>query len=92
MLAHYLDMAAERVRLPVDLRFDFRSLERVAMSDCGTVHAGLVQASSVRAPSRTSRRCFPARPQLAGNLDHAVVRGAVVRVVLGRLAVRRTAV
>src|SRR6266508_1534217 len=42
-LAHYLDMAAERVRLPVDLPFDFRTLERVSMSACGTAYyAGLV--------------------------------------------------
>jgi glucosamine--fructose-6-phosphate aminotransferase (isomerizing) len=42
-LAHYIDMAAERVRLPADLPFDFRTLERVAMSACGTAYyAGLV--------------------------------------------------
>jgi glutamine---fructose-6-phosphate transaminase (isomerizing) len=42
-LAHYIDMAAERVRLPVDLPFHFRALERVAMSACGTAYyAGLV--------------------------------------------------
>jgi glucosamine--fructose-6-phosphate aminotransferase (isomerizing) len=42
-LARYLDMAAERVRLPADLPFDFRKLERVSMSACGTAYyAGLV--------------------------------------------------
>ncbi len=42
-LARYLDMAAERVRLPVDLPFDFRTLERVSISACGTAYyAGLV--------------------------------------------------
>jgi glucosamine--fructose-6-phosphate aminotransferase (isomerizing) len=42
-LAHYLDMTAERVRLPAELRFDFRALERVAISACGTAYyAGLV--------------------------------------------------
>jgi len=42
-LAHYLDMTAERVRLPAELPFDFRALERVAMSACGTAYyAGLV--------------------------------------------------
>jgi glutamine---fructose-6-phosphate transaminase (isomerizing) len=42
-LAHYVDMAAERVRLPVDLPFDFRKLERITMSACGTAYyAGLV--------------------------------------------------
>jgi glucosamine--fructose-6-phosphate aminotransferase (isomerizing) len=42
-LAHYIDMAAERVRLPVELPFDFRELERVSISACGTAYyAGLV--------------------------------------------------
>jgi glucosamine--fructose-6-phosphate aminotransferase (isomerizing) len=42
-LAHYLDMTAERVRLPAELPFDFRTLERVAISACGTAYyAGLV--------------------------------------------------
>jgi glucosamine--fructose-6-phosphate aminotransferase (isomerizing) len=42
-LAHYLDMTAERVRLPAELLFDFRALERVAISACGTAYyAGLV--------------------------------------------------
>ncbi|HET9902409.1 MAG TPA: glutamine--fructose-6-phosphate transaminase (isomerizing) [Xanthobacteraceae bacterium] len=42
-LAHYLDMAEERVRLPQDLPFDFREITRVAISACGTAYyAGLV--------------------------------------------------
>jgi glutamine---fructose-6-phosphate transaminase (isomerizing) len=42
-LAHYIDMAAERVRLPAELPFDFRALERVSISACGTAYyAGLV--------------------------------------------------
>jgi glucosamine--fructose-6-phosphate aminotransferase (isomerizing) len=42
-LSHYLDMAAERVSLPGDLPFDFRKLERVAISACGTAYyAGLI--------------------------------------------------
>src|SRR5438067_6892085 len=42
-LAHYLDMSAERVRLPVVLPFDFKSLERISISACGTAYyAGLV--------------------------------------------------
>jgi glucosamine--fructose-6-phosphate aminotransferase (isomerizing) len=42
-LAHYLDMAAERVVLPMTLPFDFRKIERVAISACGTAYyAGLV--------------------------------------------------
>src|SRR5262249_447888 len=42
-LAHYIDMAAERIRLPADLPFDFSTLERVSISACGTAYyAGLV--------------------------------------------------
>jgi len=42
-LAHYLDMSAERVALPMKLPFDFRKIERVAISACGTAYyAGLV--------------------------------------------------
>ena len=42
-LAHYIDMAAERVRLPAESPFDFGTLERVSISACGTAYyAGLV--------------------------------------------------
>ena len=42
-LAHYLDMAAERVQLPNELPFDFRELQRISISACGTsYYAGLV--------------------------------------------------
>jgi len=42
-LAHYIDMTAERVRLPVELPFDFPALERISISACGTAYyAGLV--------------------------------------------------
>jgi len=42
-LAHYLDMAHERVRLPFDLPFDFKTLERITISACGTAfYAGTV--------------------------------------------------
>jgi glucosamine--fructose-6-phosphate aminotransferase (isomerizing) len=42
-LAHYLDMGAERVLLPKELPFDFRQLQRVSISACGTsYYAGLV--------------------------------------------------
>jgi glucosamine--fructose-6-phosphate aminotransferase (isomerizing) len=42
-LAHYLDMSSERVRLPVPLPFDFRALDRISISACGTAfYAGLV--------------------------------------------------
>ena len=37
-LANCLDMAAERVALPIALPFDLRSLERVAISACGTAY------------------------------------------------------
>jgi glucosamine--fructose-6-phosphate aminotransferase (isomerizing) len=42
-LAHYLDMANERVRLPFDLPFQWRKLERITISACGTAfYAGTV--------------------------------------------------
>jgi glucosamine--fructose-6-phosphate aminotransferase (isomerizing) len=42
-LAHYLDMVAERVALPVALPFEFRDLERISISACGTAYyAGLI--------------------------------------------------
>jgi glucosamine--fructose-6-phosphate aminotransferase (isomerizing) len=41
-LAHYIDMAAERVVLPGKLPFDFKALERISISACGTsYYAGL---------------------------------------------------
>ena len=42
-LANYLDMAAVRVDLPMQLPFDFRTLDRVSIAACGTAYyAGLV--------------------------------------------------
>jgi glucosamine--fructose-6-phosphate aminotransferase (isomerizing) len=42
-LAHYLDMVEERVQLPAELPFDFRTIDRLAISACGTAfYAGLV--------------------------------------------------
>ncbi|HEX2134833.1 MAG TPA: glutamine--fructose-6-phosphate transaminase (isomerizing) [Microvirga sp.] len=42
-LAHYVDFAAGRVRLPVELPFDFKDVKRLAISACGTAYlAGLV--------------------------------------------------
>jgi len=42
-LANCLDMTAERIALPIALPFDFRQLQRVAISACGTAYyAGLV--------------------------------------------------
>src|SRR5262245_16379179 len=42
-LAHYLDMAQERVRLPGTLPFDWNKLGRISISACGTAYyAGLV--------------------------------------------------
>src|SRR5271167_3423502 len=42
-LAHYLDMTAERVALPMQLPFDFRKLSRVSIAACGTAYyAGMV--------------------------------------------------
>jgi glucosamine--fructose-6-phosphate aminotransferase (isomerizing) len=42
-LAHYLDMAAERVALPQPLPFDFRALTSLSIAACGTAYyAGLI--------------------------------------------------
>jgi len=42
-LAHYVDMATERVALPVGLPFDFSSVQRVSITACGTAsYAGFV--------------------------------------------------
>src|SRR5947207_3346399 len=42
-LAHYLDMGAERIELPEPLPFDFRNIERLSISACGTAYyAGLI--------------------------------------------------
>ena len=42
-LAHYLDMANSRVMLPADFPFDWKKLQRVTISACGTAYyAGLV--------------------------------------------------
>jgi glucosamine--fructose-6-phosphate aminotransferase (isomerizing) len=37
-LANYLDMAAERVALPMALPFDFQKLERISIAACGTAY------------------------------------------------------
>ena len=42
-LARYVDMAAERVALPVKLPFDFRDIQRISIVACGTAsYAGYV--------------------------------------------------
>jgi glutamine---fructose-6-phosphate transaminase (isomerizing) len=42
-LAHYIDMATERVVLPGKVPFDFNTLDRISISACGTAYyAGLV--------------------------------------------------
>ncbi len=42
-LANYLDMASERVALPMKLPFDFKKLERISIAACGTAYyAGMV--------------------------------------------------
>src|SRR3954462_1760566 len=42
-LAHYLDMSNECVQLPMSLPFDFKSLDRISISACGTAYyAGMV--------------------------------------------------
>ena len=42
-LARYVDMATERVAMPVKLPFDFKDIERVSITACGTAsYAGFV--------------------------------------------------
>ncbi|HEX8167274.1 MAG TPA: glutamine--fructose-6-phosphate transaminase (isomerizing) [Beijerinckiaceae bacterium] len=42
-LAHYVDLAGARVRLPQPLPFDFKDLRRLTISACGTAYyAGLI--------------------------------------------------
>jgi glutamine---fructose-6-phosphate transaminase (isomerizing) len=42
-LARYVDMASERVTLPVKLPFDFRDIRRISITACGTAsYAGFV--------------------------------------------------
>ena len=42
-LARYVDMATERVSLPVKLPFDFKSIQRINITACGTAsYAGVV--------------------------------------------------
>jgi glucosamine--fructose-6-phosphate aminotransferase (isomerizing) len=42
-LANYIDMAVERVTLPMALPFDFRTLNRISIAACGTAYyAGMV--------------------------------------------------
>jgi glutamine---fructose-6-phosphate transaminase (isomerizing) len=42
-LARYVDMAAERVRLPSNLPFDFRDIQHISITACGTAnYAGYI--------------------------------------------------
>jgi glucosamine--fructose-6-phosphate aminotransferase (isomerizing) len=42
-LARYVDMAAERVALPVKLPFDFKDIQRISITACGTAsYAGYI--------------------------------------------------
>jgi len=42
-LARYVNMASERISLPVELPFDFRQIQRISISACGTAsYAGYV--------------------------------------------------
>jgi glucosamine--fructose-6-phosphate aminotransferase (isomerizing) len=42
-LAHYIDMANSRIALPAALPFDFRTIERISISACGTAcYAGAI--------------------------------------------------
>ena len=42
-LARYVDMASERVKLPIKLPFDFKNIQRISITACGTAsYAGYV--------------------------------------------------
>jgi glucosamine--fructose-6-phosphate aminotransferase (isomerizing) len=42
-MAHYVDMATERVELPVRLPFDFKDIQRISITACGTAsYAGYI--------------------------------------------------
>src|SRR5260370_33143172 len=42
-LAHYVDMATERVALPIKLPFDFNDIQRISIVACGTAsYAGYI--------------------------------------------------
>ncbi len=42
-LARYVDMAAERVRMPVNLPFDFKDIQHISITACGTAnYAGYI--------------------------------------------------
>jgi glucosamine--fructose-6-phosphate aminotransferase (isomerizing) len=42
-LAHYVNFSAGRIELPFDLPFDFKNLQRISISACGTAYlAGLI--------------------------------------------------
>ncbi|MCA1458408.1 glutamine--fructose-6-phosphate transaminase (isomerizing) [Bradyrhizobium sp. BRP22] len=42
-LAHYVDLAAKRIKLPIELPFDFNDIRRIAIAACGTAsYAGHV--------------------------------------------------
>src|SRR5260221_2844971 len=42
-LARYVDMAAERVALPIKLPFDFKDIQRISITACGTAsYAGYI--------------------------------------------------
>src|SRR5262249_10253315 len=42
-LARYVDMASERINLPINLPFDFKNIQRISITACGTAsYAGYV--------------------------------------------------
>jgi glutamine---fructose-6-phosphate transaminase (isomerizing) len=64
-LAHYIDMATERIALPGKLPFDFAKLSRVAISACGTAfyagsHGCRSRSISHRSSATAKRRSTPA--------------------------------
>src|SRR2546430_10425184 len=56
-LAHYLDMTAERVRMPA-MPFDFANIDRITISACGTAfYAGQIGRAHSELQSQSNLVC-----------------------------------
>ena len=84
-LAHYVNFAAGRIALPMELPFDFRDVKRLSISACGTAYlAGLVGKywfeRLARLPRRDRRRF---RVPLSRSA-HGVGQRSPLRLAIGR--------
>jgi len=63
-LANYIDMAAARIDLPMELPFDFRALSRISIAACGTAyHAGMRTPRWRRSSMKFRSSCWPITPR-----------------------------